>query len=116
MVAADLTHDVAGATKFVAQQDLHLAAHAPHLLLWHTEKEVLLRSRPRLAVLVGKGEPRGVADVGAAAVQECTLEDAKRAGAHRQLKPARGILCGFAARQRCPQRRYPFRGPFVAPA
>src|SRR6516162_8625707 len=76
VVAADLAHNVAGPAQFVAQENLHLAAHLSHLSLGHAEEEVLLRPRPGLAVLVGEAEPGCVGAVGAAAVQERALEDA----------------------------------------
>src|SRR5215472_14329010 len=74
MVAAHLTHDFGWGKQLVVQQDLHLAAHAPHLFSGHTQKEVspavgpMPRIRPRIA---SSNKPRlheattgGMADIG----------------------------------------------------
>src|SRR5215831_19775953 len=91
VITAYLAHDITGPAQLVAQENLHLAAHRAHLLLGHAQVEVLLRSRPGLAVLVGEREPRCVATVSAAAVQESPLEDADGAGRHGELEAALGV-------------------------
>ena len=100
VITAHLAHDVARPAQLVPQEDLHLAAHRAHLLLGHAQVEVLLRSRPGLAVLVGEREPRCVAAVGAAAVQERSLEDADGTGRHGELEAALGVGARLAAGDR----------------
>ena len=60
VITAHLAHNVARWEQRVAQQDLHLAADAAHIPLWHTQKEILLRPGPWRAALVGESEPRRV--------------------------------------------------------
>src|SRR5215471_13826666 len=99
MVAAHLTHDFGWGKQLIVQQDLHLAAHAPHLFSGHTQKEVspavgpMPRIRSRIA---SSNKPR---------LHEATTAGTRRLGSIAKIAQLRSAWAWRRGRSYRPSRR-----------
>src|SRR3546814_12832208 len=93
MAGADVSHE--RRPDVIAEQLLDTRRHPSHLRGRHAEKIILLRPRPRFAVLIRECQPRRATAVRAAAMQQGAEEHHTGTGPHRRRSQSRFEIAAY---------------------